>query len=164
MGTEIERKFLVRGDEWRKSPFVTLRQGYLYRSPTSVVRVRTDGTRGYLTVKGSAGSGITRSEYEYPIPLSDADQMLDRLCDKPLIEKSRFLVDYLGTRWEVDEFQGENTGLVIAEVELTSETQEFAKPAWIGREVTNDPRYLNANLVKHPYSEWDNRSHSVASK
>ncbi len=163
MGTEIERKFLLRNEDWRadasrrRGAGVTngkvYRQGYLSAAVERNVRVRIIGEEGYLTVKGRA-SGITRLEFEYQIPLADAEQMLDELCLKPLIEKTRFLVEHSGLTWEIDEFAGDNSGLVVAEVELDEEAQEVELPAWIGREVTDDPRYLNSNLVKKPYTAW----------
>lgn len=153
MGTEIERKFLVDGTQWKDYPATLLRQGYVCRSPDHVVRVRTDGERGILTIKGST-HGMSRPEFEYVIPLSDADELLDGICEKPLIEKRRYLVEYGGKKWEVDEFLGENAGLVVAEIELQSEDEVIQRPEWVGMEVTDDPRYFNANLVNEPYSRW----------
>ena len=154
MAKEIERKFLVIGDAWRTVRGMSIRQGYLHNEVESTVRVRTSGERAYLTIKGSM-SGITRTEFEYEIPLEDANAMLDQLCQKPLIEKIRYEVEVGGFKWEIDEFLGENVGLAVAEIELEDEDQEFPKPAWVGKEVTDDARYLNANLVKNPYSKWD---------
>jgi CYTH domain-containing protein len=153
MGEEIERKFLVTGDAWRTGKGIRVRQGYISRGETNTVRVRSTSVGAYLTVKG-ARRGVTRSEFEYEIPLADAEQLLDSICVKPLIEKVRYVVPYRGLTWEVDEFFGENEGLVIAEVELEREDQEFEKPGWVGEEVTGDPRYYNANLVANPYSKW----------
>jgi len=154
MGKEIERKFLLVGEEWRKLAEGTVyRQGYLSTVKERTVRVRTIGDNGYLTVKGIT-IGATRLEYEYEISASDANEMLDELCEKPLIEKKRSKIEFGGLIWEVDEFFGENDGLVFAEVELDDENQEFEKPSWIGEEVTGDPRYFNSNLTKHPYSKW----------
>ena len=154
MGTEIERKFLLRNDGWRAgAEGVPYRQGYLSTAADRNVRVRIVGQTGYLTVKGRT-SGISRLEFEYEIPLADARRMLDQLCFKPLIEKTRFKIEHRGLIWEVDEFAGDNAGLVVAEVELESEGQEIELPPWIGREVTDDPRYLNASLVKQPYTTW----------
>ena len=154
MPKEIERKFLVTGDGWRgQGAGKRYRQGYLSTVKERTVRVRTVGDKGVITVKGIS-TGATRSEYEYEIPRADADEMLDRLCERPLIEKTRYRIPGDGVVWEVDEFDGENRGLIVAEVELRREDQAFTRPDWIGREVTDDPRYFNANLVTHPYSRW----------
>jgi len=153
MGREIERKFLVEGKAWRKDEGTKFRQGYLSTTKERTVRVRTAGDKAYLTIKGVT-SGATRPEYEYEIPMGDAEEMLDDLCEKPLIEKHRHKIGYGGLVWEVDEFFGDNAGLVLAEVELDSENQGFEPPPWIGKEVTDDPRYFNANLVSHPYRKW----------
>lgn len=155
MGQEIERKFLVKGNSWRTGPGMRIRQGYLRNEISGVVRVRTKGKRGYLTIKGST-TGITRLEFEYEIPFEDADQILDTLCVKPLIEKIRYEVHEGGFIWEIDEFEGENAGLVVAEIELQEEDQGFPYPEWLGREVTDEPRYQNSNLVKYPYWKWGN--------
>ncbi len=154
MTFEIERKFLVKNDGW-KSPGrgVVCRQGYLSRTRDCVVRVRTAGDRAYLAVKGAL-TEITRKEFEYEIPVADAKVLLADFCEKPLIEKIRRLIRYKGFTWEVDAFSGENEGLVIAELELEREDEPFEKPDWIGSEVTGDPRYYNANLVKNPYRRW----------
>lgn len=154
MGIEIERKFLVdpRGS-WRSAPATRFRQGYLSTAKERTVRVRTAGEKGYLTIKGIT-RGATRLEYEYSIPLADAEQLLDELCERPLIEKDRYKLDHQGLTWEVDEFFGDNQGLILAEVELSSEDQVFARPEWVRDEVTQDPRYYNANLIKHPYTRW----------
>lgn len=154
MGKEIERKFLVIGDEWKKLAQGTVyRQGYLSTEKERTVRVRTIGNTGYLTIKGIT-IGATRREYEYEISASDADEMLDKLCKHPLIEKKRYKISFADLVWEIDEFFGENQGLVVAEVELESETQAISKPPWIGEEVTGDPRYFNSNLTREPYSRW----------
>lgn len=154
MGMEIERKFLLKNDDWKKgAEGVTYRQGYLSTVKERTVRVRTIAEKGFLTIKGMT-RGMTRSEFEYDIPLDDANYMLDALCEKPLIEKKRFKIALEGLTWEIDEFFGENKGLVLAEVELESEDQDIEMPPWIGEEVTGDPRYFNANLVRHPYSTW----------
>jgi len=152
MPLEIERKFLVLGDAWRSAPHRYLCQGYLNRDKARTVRVRIAGEQAWLTVKGPS-SGAVRSEFEYAVPLEDARQML-ALCGPPLIEKNRYLVHHEGHTWEVDEFLGANAGLVVAEIELESETQAFARPAWIGEEVTQHARYFNSNLATHPYSDW----------
>jgi CYTH domain-containing protein len=154
MGTEIERKFLLASDEWRTlTEGVLYRQGYLSSDKERTVRVRVIDRQGYLTVKG-AGVGNSRQEFEYEIPLQDAEEMLNELCIKPLIEKKRYTIEYNGCTWEIDEFLGENSGLIIAEIELESEEQSFDLPAWIGREVSGDPRYFNSNLAENPYCDW----------
>lgn len=152
MAIEIERKFLVVGDAWRNATPVYFCQGYLNRNKERTVRVRVAGELGYLTIKG-ATSGASRAEFEYDIPLADAKQML-ALCDGPLIEKYRRKISYEGMLWEVDEFLGDNQGLVVAEIELESEEQQFAKPNWIGEEVTQDARYYNSNLSASPFNTW----------
>lgn len=152
MGVEIERKFLVSGAGWRLGVPTRMRQGYLSRDKHRTVRVRVAGELAFLTVKGIS-TGALRSEFEYPIPVQDAHEML-ALCEGPLIEKTRFVIAYNGTTWEVDAFAGENAGLVVAEVELTHEDQAFDKPDWVGDEVTHDPRYFNANLAALPYCRW----------
>ncbi|NJR64687.1 MAG: CYTH domain-containing protein [Leptolyngbyaceae cyanobacterium CRU_2_3] len=154
MAIEIERKFLVTGDDWRTLAIGTVyRQGYIVSGNGRTVRVRIAGDQGYLTIKGSA-IGISRSEYEYAIPVSDAAEMLDALCDRPQIEKTRYKIPYDGLIWEVDEFSGENQGLILAEVELSSPDQPVSIPAWIGQEVSHDIRYFNSNLAKLPFSSW----------
>jgi len=154
MATEIERKFLVTGEDWRALATASrYRQGYLSTDKQRTVRVRAVDGRGLLTVKGLS-VGATRSEYEYEIPGADAEEMLDSLCEKPLVEKNRYTIPLGGVVWEVDEFLGVNAGLIVAEVELQSEDQAFAKPDWIGAEVTGDRRYFNANLVARPFSTW----------
>lgn len=157
MPTEIERKFLVKGDEWRQLGTGTLyRQGYIPTENGTTVRVRLVGESGYLTIKGLS-VGIARAEFEYAIPVADAQQMLDTLCEPPLIEKTRYRLDIEGILWEVDEFAGDNQGLIVAEVELTEETQHLVLPSWIEREVSDDPRYYNVNLAQNPYSNWVER-------
>ena len=154
MAQEIERKFLVTGGSWRKLAKGTpYRQGYLSTVKERTVRIRIAGDRGYLTVKG-VSLGATRTEFEYEIPVADADTMLNELCVRPLIEKTRCKIPFEGLIWEVDEFVGENEGLIVAEVELTSEDQVIRLPDWIGQEVTDDPKYFNANLIAHPYKGW----------
>jgi adenylate cyclase len=155
MATEIERKFLVSGMEWRQGPGVAYCQGYLNRDPERTVRVRIAGDQAFFTIKGIA-KGISRAEFEYEIPVSDAEQLL-QLCDGHLIQKRRYVVSYGGHRWEIDEFHGDNEGLIIAEIELEREDQPFARPDWLGQEVSEDPRYFNANLVVNPYSNWQDR-------
>jgi CYTH domain-containing protein len=154
MGKEIERKFLVKGDVWRELAEGTrYRQGYLNSAKERVVRVRTINDKGFLTIKGIT-VGATRAEFEYEIPLDDTDFMLDNLCEEFLIEKSRYKIPLGGFVWEVDEFFGKNDGLIVAEIELESEDQDFEKPDWIGDEVSSDPRYFNSNLTKLPFTEW----------
>ena len=153
MGIEIERKFLVTGSEWKAAAGVSYRQGYLNRDKERVVRVRLAGEKAFLTIKGKS-AGATRAEYEYEIPATDAGQLL-KLCDGPLIEKIRRVIIHDGDKWEVDEFFGENSGLVVAEIELRSEEQTFTRPNWLGTEVTDDSRYYNSSLSSHPFSKWD---------
>lgn len=154
MGVEIERKFLLQGDGWRSlGQPVLLRQGYLSSHKERVVRVRIEGGQAMLTIKGRT-VGASRGEWEYPIPLADAAELLDGLCEQPLIEKYRSRIAIGGHVWEVDEFLGANAGLVVAEIELGSEDEAFDKPDWVGEEVTSDVRYLNANLIRHPYTSW----------
>lgn len=154
MGKEIERKFLVVGDGWRGlAPGVRYRQGYLSSQKERTVRVRTAGDRAWLTVKGVT-AGVTRLEFEYEIPLADGQAMLDALAQRPLVEKTRYRIPAGDYVWEVDVFEGENAGLIVAEIELPDPQAGFEKPAWIGKEVSDDPRYFNANLVEHPFSSW----------
>lgn len=154
MGVEIERKFLLVGEDWRAlGEPVLLRQGYLCSDPMRTVRVRVEGGQGTLTIKGKS-SGATRGEWEYPIPLDEASELLDRLCARPLIEKYRRRIPHGGHTWEVDEFLGANQGLAVAEIELSSENESFDLPGWIGAEVTDDPRYFNSNLIRHPFTQW----------
>ena len=154
MGIEIERKFRVVGDDWRRNAVGTpIRQGYLSSAPERSVRVRLEGERGLITVKGLS-TGATRAEYEYEIPADDAREMLERLCEKPLLEKTRWTIEHEGRTWQVDEFRGENAGLVVAELELERESEAFARPTWAGREVTGDTGYYNVNLVRRPFRSW----------
>jgi adenylate cyclase len=153
MGREIERKFLVQGTDWKRLGVSTaMRQGYLSTDPERVVRVRVEGDKAALTIKGKS-AGAVRGEWEYAIPVADAEELL-ALCQRPLIEKRRYRIEHGGMLWEVDEFDGDNAGLVVAEIELQTEDQQFDKPAWVGAEVTHDARYYNANLLKNPYSNW----------
>lgn len=152
MGIEIERKFLVVDDPWRKVEPIHYCQGYLNRHENRTVRVRIAGDRAMLTVK-SLTTNATRAEFEYDIPIEDAKELI-QLCEKPLIEKYRRVIPFAGMNWEVDEFLGENQGLVVAEIELNSESQPFEKPDWVGEEVTDDPRYFNARLSIEPFSSW----------
>jgi CYTH domain-containing protein len=154
MGREIERKFLVTGDGWRKGAKRSrLSQGYLYAGKDKSVRVRLEDESGTVTIKGPT-RGAVRAEYEYAIPAKDARELLRSLCQKPLIEKMRSRVRFGGLVWEIDEFAGDNQGLVVAEVELRSAGRKVSLPPWVGKEVTRDPRYLNANLFKRPFRRW----------
>lgn len=153
MGTEIERKFLVDPSWQPPGEGVAFEQGYLSSVPARVVRVRIEGTAAKLTIKGPT-AGVRRTEYEYPIPVEDAAAMLRELCEQPIIAKRRHVVEHAGKRWEVDVFAGDNAGLVVAELELASEDEPFARPPWLREEVSHDPRYYNANLVKAPYRTW----------
>lgn len=154
MGQEIERKFLVKVDLWQPPDSGSqIRQGYLPVQDARTVRVRVADDRAYLTLKGPA-KGLVRAEFEYSIPLADAEEMLEQLCDRPLIEKTRYKLPHAGLTWEVDEFSGENAGLLMAEVELSRPDQPVELPPWIGQEVTDDPRYYNASLSRYPYREW----------
>ena len=154
MGKEIERKFLLKGDAWRDLAQGTMyRQGYLNSAKERTVRVRTVGDKAFLTIKGIT-VGATRAEYEYEIPFADCNALLDNLAEKPLIENKRYKIKQGEFVWEIDEFFGDNKGLIVAEVELTSEDQAFPKPEWVGDEVTGDPRYFNSNLIKHPFTKW----------
>jgi CYTH domain-containing protein len=152
MATEIERKFRVHGTGWAQGAGTRIRQGYLNRDKERTVRVRIAGDKAFLTIKG-VSRGASRAEFEYPIPPEDAEQLL-KLSDGPIIEKIRYVIDHEGSTWEVDEFHGDNAGLVVAEIELTSEDQPFSRPPWLGSEVTEDSRYFNASLASHPYTKW----------
>ena len=153
MATEIERKFLVTGDDWMSAEPIYYCQGYLNRDKNRTVRVRIAGNSGFLTIKGLT-VGASRPEFEYEVPASDAEQML-KLCDSRLVEKNRRVIQIDGATWEIDEFLGENSGLVVAEIELESEDQEFTRPEWLGAEVTDDARYYNSRLASHPFSLWN---------
>jgi CYTH domain-containing protein len=152
MGVEIERKFIVNGDGWKDGPDGHLqRQGYLAVTPTHTVRVRIEKGRARLNVK-SAQTGLTRAEFDYDVPLGDAEQLMD-LCD-PVIEKTRYLREFAGRTWEVDVFHGRNDGMVVAEVEIDDEDAQVELPPWVGAEVSHDMRFRVAYLVAHPYDEW----------
>jgi adenylate cyclase len=155
MVLEIERKFLVRNDDWRRDADAgsQFRQGYLIGAKQASVRVRIEGDKAFLNIK-SMTLGITRQEYQYSIPLAEAEEMLATLCEQPLVEKTRYCVRHAGHVWEIDIFTGANAGLVVAEVELNSEQEHIDLPSWVGVEVSDDPRYYNVNLVKHPYKTW----------
>ena len=155
MATEIERKFLVNSSEWKK--FVKcqkeLCQGYLATNDACSVRIRLNGDNAKLNIKSST-LGMSRLEYDYAIPMPDGHELLKLLCGKPLIEKVRNYVEYGGHTWEIDEFKGDNHGLVVAEIELNSEDESFEKPQWLGREVTDDARYYTVSLQQVPYNSW----------
>lgn len=154
MPHEVERKFLVRSTAWRTGAVPILyRQGYLHNEASHIVRVRVVEQNAFLTVKGM-NDGITRLEFEYPIPLADATHMLDTFCRGEILEKHRYHVLHDGHTWEIDEFLGRNRGLVVAELELPEEHAPFTRPDWLGEEVSLDPRYYNNNLLTHPYSQW----------
>lgn len=158
MAVEIERKFLVSAAALASlgpDRSAAMRQGYLSRSPGRTVRVRVEDDRAFLTIKGRA-TGLSRPEFEYPIPIEDAESLL-QLADGPLVEKTRHYVLFDGLTWEVDEFLGENQGLIVAELELATEDQVFARPPWLGEEVTGEPRYLNSHLAVAPFSSWSKK-------
>ena len=154
MAQEIERKFRVANDDWRAmaTSASSLKQGYLSSSAEATVRVRLEDNLGTLTIK-SKTKGITRNEFEYAIPAQEAKELL-MLCREPLIEKTRYRIPHENHTWEIDVFEGDNDGLIIAEIELTSEDDYFAKPQWLGEEVSGDSRYYNSNLATHPYVKW----------
>ena len=152
MSTEIERKFLVHGTDWRQGVPTRLRQGYLNRDKRRTIRVRVAGSRAHLTIKGLT-QGASRPEFEYEIPVRDAEELL-ALCDGVPLEKDRYTLQHAGATWEIDEFHGANAGLVIAEIELKDERQEFERPGWLSTEVTDDPRYFNSSLIAAPYGTW----------
>ncbi|MEA5626060.1 CYTH domain-containing protein [Nostoc sp. UHCC 0251] len=154
MAKEIERKYLVRGDSWRGlAEGSVYRQGYIATQDKAAVRIRIVGENSYLTIKGP-NIKYSRSEFEYPIPVQDAQEILETLCERPFIEKTRYKIESGGLIWEIDEFDGVNKGLILAEVELSDENQQIELPSWIGKEVSDDFRYYNSNLVKHPFSQW----------
>jgi adenylate cyclase len=155
MPVEIERKFLVVSDAWRAEAtrHDLFRQGYLGGGEFCSTRVRVGAGRAWLTLKGRV-RGARRLEFEYPIPVADANEILDALCAGGRVEKRRHWVPYAGHEWEVDEFLGANSGLVLAELELDDEGMEFAAPPWLGREVTEDVRYYNSHLASHPWPTW----------
>ena len=150
MGTEIERKFLVNGLGWEKNAYRTIKQGYLCTDPDRTVRVRLLDSEAFITIKGRP-QGITRAEYEYYIPTQDAQELL-KMCVGHIIVKKRFIVQLQTTLWEVDQFEGAHKGLVIAEVELQSEQQQFHRPSWLGEEVSDDPKFTNSYLSQYAFS------------
>lgn len=154
MGLEIERKFLLKHEGWRTliTNSTEIKQGYLNSDKKRTVRVRIRGMEGFLTIKGQ-NDHLSREEFEYTIPLEEARKLM-LLCEKPIIEKTRYEYHTNGLVWEIDEFAGENKGLLLAEVELQSENQSIDLPDWIGEEVSTDPRFYNSSLIKRPYSQW----------
>lgn len=155
MAIEVEHKFLLANDDWRKqvTRSVEYRQGYLTSEPTSSIRVRISDNHAWLNIK-SATIGTQRHEFEYEIPVNDGNEIIDYLCRKPLIEKTRHFVDLGKYLWEIDEFKGANEGLIVAEIELESAGEIFDKPSWLGAEVTHDLRYYNNNLATTPFTKW----------
>jgi CYTH domain-containing protein len=154
MAIETEKKFLLA---YRPTALLThgtlIRQGYMVNKKKMVVRVRLSGDAAFLTIKGPTCNGA-RKEYEYPVPRQDAREMLALFCKTPFVEKTRYKIEFKGFEWVIDEFSGDNQGLVVAEIELDTIDQPFEKPDWIGKEVTHDPRYFNSNLIETPYSTW----------
>jgi adenylate cyclase len=155
MATEIEHKYLVKADLWKDiapEKSVDIRQAYLLTDPDKTIRVRTKGVKGYITIKGRT-VGASRPEYEYEIPIADANELIDKFCSS-LIEKTRHLITHNNKTWEVDAFNGSNEGLIVAEIELTSEDEKYSLPDWVDKNVTDDVRYANANLTLKPYNTW----------
>lgn len=155
MGIEIEKKFLLKNDDWKKEADngEQFRQGYMSGSNRSSIRIRVAGEKANINIK-SATLGVTRKEYEYEIPVEDANEMLDTMCEKPFIEKHRYFVVRGAHTWEIDVFEGDNEGLVVAEIELSDPEEPFDIPGWIGDDVSEDPKYYNVCLVNHPYKDW----------
>jgi adenylate cyclase len=158
MAMEIEHKFLVRGDAWRRNCDAgkSMRQGYMGGEAPLSIRVRVSGEEAWLNIKHGL-SATVRHEFEYAIPVEDARFLLENACRGPLVEKTRFLLHHGGHVWEIDVFHGDNEGLVVAELELSREGEEFERPDWLGEDVSSDPRYLNQNLAHHPYGRWEQR-------
>ena len=154
MSIEIERKFLITGNDWRQGARPSYcRQGYIFAEKKGIVRVRIIDQKGYLTIK-SVPVGLKRHEYEYEIPIVDANSILDNLCENYIVEKKRYKLKYTDHFWEIDEFMGYNEGLILAEIELSDENESFERPPWIDKEVTQDPKYYNSSLSKKPYCQW----------
>ena len=154
MAIEIERKFLIKNDSWKKDLVGQIyQQAYLSKSANKTVRIRIVEEKAFLTMKGKS-KGISRTEFEYSIPVDDARIMINDLCDTPAILKQRYRVNFKGHSWEVDEFDQENDGLILAEIELNAEDEFFELPPWAGKEVSGDPKYYNSNLSKHPFTKW----------
>jgi adenylate cyclase len=155
MGVEIERKFLVHHDKWAalaKPKGLVIRQGYMLKDAAKTIRVRIKDEESFITIKGKT-KGISRSEYEYGIPLKDGLELLEAFCEA-VVEKQRYCISYAGKLWEVDVFEGENQGLIVAEIELADEAETFDLPRWVSTEVTSDARYYNSNLSVNPYKNW----------
>ncbi|RMG54403.1 MAG: CYTH domain-containing protein [Gammaproteobacteria bacterium] len=166
MGTEIERKFLVRDDRWRREPVIRrieYRQGWLASDPACSIRIRVSDEDAFLNIKGTT-IGVQRLEFEYPLPREDALTLLDQLCTGPQIEKTRHCIRVADHVWEVDEFHGANAGLVVAEIELEDPDEPFERPSWLGEEVSHDARYYNTCLARHPWSEWTDAERGLASE
>lgn len=153
MALEIERKFLINKELIIFENGINIKQGYIQTSNNTVVRVRVKGSKAFLTIKGE-NKGSTRLEFEYEIPLDEANEMLEKLCSKPIIDKTRYEIKHANHLWEVDVFYGDNEGLIIAEVELSSEDEKVILPSWIKKEVTSDTRYYNNQLIHNPYKLW----------
>lgn len=154
MAVEIEKKFLVKGTSWKENATAEeFIQGYICSGDGATVRVRIAGEKSYITIKGKS-SGISKLEYEYDIPMEDAEVLVNEVCRQPVIHKTRYRYEFNGFVWEIDEFHGNNSGLIIAEIELDSEDQDFAEPGWLGKEVSLTARYYNASLAVYPYSQW----------
>jgi len=154
MGVEIEHKFLVNKTLLPKlTNGYIIKQGYIQTVGVNTVRVRLQNKEAFLTLKSSS-KGCSRLEFEYAVPLEDAEQMLENLCQKPFVDKTRYLIEHEGHTWELDVFEGENKGLIVAEIELKSEDETFSLPHWVTQNVTSDKRYANSNLIKHPYLNW----------
>jgi adenylate cyclase len=158
MAIEIEHKFLLANEDWRGvvQKSIKYKQGYLSSQPTSSIRIRISDKQAWLNIK-SATIGTQRLEFEYEIPLPDAEEIIDTLCAKPVIEKIRHFVTHDHNIWEIDEFEGDNQDLIVAEIELTEAGQIFTKPDWLGAEVTHDLRFYNNNLAINPYKNWRNK-------
>lgn len=154
MATEIERKYLVISNDWKADKVHTIVQGYLSKDKERIVRIRIYDSFAYITIKGIT-KGISRAEYEYEIPLQDGLELL-KICIRPIIEKKRSIVEYKKKKWEIDEFAGDNSGLIIAEIELEDQEDKCELPPWIGKDVSDDARYYNASLIENPYNTWKN--------
>ncbi|MGB1039676.1 MAG: CYTH domain-containing protein [Flavobacteriales bacterium] len=154
MATEIERKYLLKNDSWKQevSSKNKIIQGYLSSKPERTVRIRITNNRGFVTIK-SKNIGSLRKEFEYEIPIEDAEELI-LLCEKPIIQKTRYIVEHSSYSWEIDIFEGENQGLEVAEIELSQENEEFSIPNWIGQEVTNESKYYNSQLIINPFINW----------
>ena len=156
MKKEIERKFIILGSSYKDlGDYKHCIQGYIPSTNKPLIRIRTIGNQSFLTMKSDV-NGITCLEYEYKIPNQDAKDIMELFCKQSIVEKNRYRIRYKSTLWDVDEFLGENEGLVVAEVELNSENQPYNKPDWIGQEVSTDKKYYNCNLANYPYTQWNN--------